>query len=123
VVSGSISHAIRSIRRTAVCLLCKTKLKCIGGSTKSLNVHLQSKIGLNLLKRGDDSEVHDDIDNRKEGASAATAANTRARAGAENVTSLSKFFASTTDNSLEATIARVAFHFVYLQPHLTCVEF
>ncbi len=104
--SGVWEHFTRdSVNQTAICLLCKTKLKCTGGSTKSLHVHLQSKHGVNLLKRGAESEVRDD--NRKEGASAATAGNIRARSGTENVTSLSKFFASPTDNSLEATIARM----------------
>lgn len=45
----------------ATCSLCKSRLKSVGGTTRSLHVHLQSKHKIALLKRGpaEDDDDHD----------------------------------------------------------------
>jgi ubiquitin len=101
--SGVWEHFTRDpVGQIATCKLCKTKLKCTGGSTKSLHSHLKSKHGVNALKRsgdGDDDKNDDEaLDDKNKKTSTPSGKATAS-------SSLSKFFVSPNDNTLDESTA------------------
>ena len=105
-----------TVNQVATCTLCNARLKCIGGSTRSLHVHLQSKHKINLLKRDaegdgdDDSEATSPVPGQSAAAGEGepgneSAARRRQRQGERG--KLTNYFGSGRYNSMAATISRM----------------
>lgn len=77
--------------QTAKCTLCNEVLKTTGGSTKGLHTHLSSKHDINLLKRKETPTVTAQISAQQ-----------------KSEGPMDKFFRSCLDQSLSATVARMA---------------
>ena len=88
--------------------MCKAKLKSVGGSTRSLHVHLQSKHKINLLKRDAEGDGDDDSEAGPSGEGEPGNVNESAVRQCQGERGkLTKYFGSGRYNSMAATISRM----------------
>ena len=99
----------------ATCSLCKSTLKAVGGSTRSLHIHLQSKHKINLLRReaaGDDDDHDNEAMTAAAGRSGAmfstTASASACGVGQVDSGKVTRYFGSGSYTSMAATVSRMA---------------
>jgi len=92
----------------ATCLLCKAKLKSVGGSTGSLHVHLHSKHKITLLKRKITGEDNDASCRSVEPLPPSACDGFNSATKRQDKGNLTKYFGTGRYNSQAATVSRMA---------------